>query len=180
MLVLHHKPKRVPAHERKVQLSVQKSGIHGYGVFTNEPLKKGQFIAELRGSRVTHENHIHGQSNRYPDWIGVGKNTWIDPIDEFQYLNHSCDPNAGLKGDKILKMYAMRDIAQGEEITIDYSTTEDDLNYCIENNEQPHEYYREYISSIQTLPVEVFKRYLPYIPDHFQKVYKREVLSKKR
>ena len=34
-------------------------------------------------------------------------------------LNHSCEPNAGLKGSALL--VAMRDIAVGEEITFDYA-----------------------------------------------------------
>lgn len=163
---------------KKAKLAIRKSTIHGYGVFADQPIKKGQFIAELRGSRVHYEFSVYGQSNRYGDWIGIGKDTWIDPIDEFQYLNHSCDPNAGLKGLRKLKMYAMRDIEKGEEITIDYSTTEEDIDYCFETLEPDSKNHRRFVSSIQTLPPEVYKRYLPYIPTYFQKVYEREVLSK--
>jgi SET domain-containing protein len=36
-------------------------------------------------------------------------------------LNHSCDPNLGWAGDTAL--VARRDIAAGEELTVDYSTT---------------------------------------------------------
>ena len=34
-------------------------------------------------------------------------------------LNHSCDPNCGLSGSTVL--VAMRDIAEGEELTFDYA-----------------------------------------------------------
>ena len=34
------------------------------------------------------------------------------------YLNHSCNPNVGMRGQ--ICIFAMRDIAPGEEITIDY------------------------------------------------------------
>lgn len=164
--------------ERKVRLAVKDSGIHGYGVFAQEPIRKGQFIAELRGSRITYQTSVHGQSNRYSDWIGIGDDTWIDPIDEFQYLNHSCNPNAGLKGSRKLKLYALRRIEAGEEITIDYSTTESDPDYCFENLEPAHEHYRQFVGPVQSLPVDTYKRYFPLIPKHFQRVYEKEVLSK--
>lgn len=163
---------------KKASLAVLESPIHGFGVFTRQPLKKGRFVAELRGSRVHYEPTIYGQSNRYGDWIGIGKNTWIDPIDEFQYLNHSCNPSAGLKGTRKLRLYALRDIAVGEEITIDYSTTEEDPDYCFETSEPHSAFYRRFVGPIQSLSEETYSRYLPFIPKYFQKVYQREVLSK--
>ena len=36
-------------------------------------------------------------------------------------MNHSCDPNAGLKEDR--EMVALREIQPGEEVAFDYSTT---------------------------------------------------------
>lgn len=166
------------AAKRKARLAVKKSGIHGYGVFTLQPLKKGQFIAELQGSRINYQTFVHGQSNRYSDWFGIGKNTWIDPVDEFQYLNHSCNPNAGLTGLRKLRLHALRNIEEGEELTIDYSTTEDDPWFGFENLEQPHEKYRQFVGPIQTLPKDIFISYLPFIPAYFRKVYEDTVLCK--
>lgn len=164
------------AHMKKAPLLVDRSGIHGYGVFSRSDIKKGKFIAELNGSRIFYETTINGQSNRYENWIGIGKNKWIDPVDEFQYLNHSCNPNAGFKGSTVLKLYALRDISPGEEITIDYATTEEDPDYFFENMEPEHPFHRKYVGPIQSLPREVFERYLPFIPTYFIKVYKNTVL----
>jgi uncharacterized protein len=44
------------------------------------------------------------------------------PDDAADYVNHSCDPNAGLSGQIVL--VAMRAIAPGEEITFDYAMTD--------------------------------------------------------
>ena len=38
------------------------------------------------------------------------------------FVNHSCEPSGGLRGEAVL--VAMRDIKEGEEITFDYATTE--------------------------------------------------------
>ncbi len=163
---------------KKASLSVNRSGIHGFGVFSRTKIKKGAFIAELNGSRIVYETTIHGQSNRYENWIGIGKNTWIDPVDEFQYLNHSCKPNAGFKGARTLKLYALQDIEPNTEITIDYATTEEDPDYCFENMEPEHPYHRRFVGPVQSLPRDVYERYLPFIPTHFKKVYENAVLLK--
>lgn len=163
---------------KKASLTIKESPIHGFGIFACAPIKRGHFIAELRGSRVWYQSDIYGQSNRYGDWIGIGKNTWIDPIDEFQYLNHSCSPSAGFKGGRKLKLYALHDIKPGEEVTIDYSTTEEDPDYCFENLEPADENYRRFVGPVQSLPVDVYKKYLPFIPNRFKKIYENEVLSK--
>lgn len=39
------------------------------------------------------------------------------------YINHSCEPNVGMKGED--KFIAMRDIEREEELTIDYSMIDD-------------------------------------------------------
>ena len=45
-----------------------------------------------------------------------------DEIEEVDFLNHSCDPNCGIK-DRF-KIVAMRDIEPDEEITFDYAMSE--------------------------------------------------------
>mgnify|MGYP001572637729 CR=1 FL=1 len=88
------------------------------------------------------------------------------------YLNHSCDPNIGIKGR--VTFVALKNIKKGEEVAFDYSTTEDDMLWhlpfkcmCVSKN------CRSKIRSIQFLPHKIFKAYLPYIPNYFQGVYTR-------
>lgn len=47
--------------------------------------------------------------------IGVRKKKDLQPVD---YINHSCEPNVGFKGQIFL--VAMRDINKDEQITFDY------------------------------------------------------------
>jgi hypothetical protein len=54
----------------------------------------------------------------------VGPDLWLcsDGSSVDDMLNHACAPNTGfLQGDCVL--YALRDIAAGEEVTWDYSTS---------------------------------------------------------
>ena len=48
--------------------------------------------------------------------------------DEFEgvmmFLNHSCEPNVGVQGQIVF--VALRDVAAGEELTIDYGTLDHD------------------------------------------------------
>ena len=40
------------------------------------------------------------------------------------FLNHSCEPNVGVQGQIVF--VAMRDVAAGEELTLDYGTIDHD------------------------------------------------------
>ena len=50
-------------------------------------------------------------------------------IGDGDYVNHSCEPNAGLRGQIFL--VAMRDIIQDEEITFDYAMALSDPDFRI-------------------------------------------------
>ena len=52
------------------------------------------------------------------DEFVIGANFEAD-LDDAQYFNHSCNPNAGLRGQ--LNLVAIRDIAPDEEVTFDYA-----------------------------------------------------------
>ncbi|HSW27972.1 MAG TPA: SET domain-containing protein-lysine N-methyltransferase [Longimicrobiales bacterium] len=42
----------------------------------------------------------------------------------WRYLNHSCEPNAHLRG---IELVALVDVPEGDEVTFDYNTTEWDM-----------------------------------------------------
>lgn len=50
-------------------------------------------------------------------------------VDDFTRVNHSCDPNLGWSGARVLT--ALRDIAAGEELTVDYATAIDDPGFVL-------------------------------------------------
>lgn len=114
-------------------LEIKQSKIAGSGVFTTQPIRAGVEIMKLKGERCTIDEMIRRVNEgleEESDPLGIDNEVYLD-LDEFsRTFNHSCDPNAYIRGESDL--VAMRDIAQGEEITYDYSTTMNDNEEKIE------------------------------------------------
>src|SRR3989338_6571639 len=106
------------------KLALKESQAHGKGNFAAEPIKKGELIMAFGGYVMTREEEraLPPEINDNgifitPDLvIGIKKISEAEPA---TFVNHSCDPNAGIKGQIFL--IAMRDISAVEEITFDYA-----------------------------------------------------------
>ncbi len=107
------------------RIKIYESSIEGKGIFADEDIKKGETVFKLSGPLVRREMRSERESKRFINWIGVGKNLWINPNPtKHRHFNHSCDPNTAiLKGRTVV---AIRSIKKGEEITFDYSSTDTD------------------------------------------------------
>lgn len=144
------------------------SKINGMGIMAGEDIKKGETIRRIKGELKFLSIKNKEDSLSYPNWIGIGKGVWIDPDYPHQYLNHSCEPNAGIKGK--VTLVALKDIKEGEEITIDYSIIEGDDLWEMPCSCGAKD-CRKTIKSIKYLPTRTFKKYMPYIPKYFQKLH---------
>jgi len=103
---------------------VGRSGT-GLGLFATEPIKKRTLIIEYRGRRITNKRAAELEwvrSNRYlfelnSRWTIDGKAR----SNTARYVNHACKPNAEADVVRGRMMFrAIKNIAPGEEITIDY------------------------------------------------------------
>ena len=125
-----HSPK-LPIHAKLdgMSLVVRPSPIHSVGVYTSKPIRKGKRLVEYKGPRITPEEAdrlYDGASRTYLYGLEDGK-TVIDGEGLGAYLNHSCDPNCEI--DEIkgrVWLFALRDIAAGEELVWDYNLYDDD------------------------------------------------------
>lgn len=103
-------------------LRVVRSPIDGYGVVATRPFAAGELIAEVDGVPWRDGD---GVDDRYSLWIEEG--LYLDMVDQTRWINHSCDPNAGLEtgvsatGQVWAKIVARRAIVLGEEISYDYA-----------------------------------------------------------
>jgi SET domain-containing protein len=100
-------------------LEIRMTPDKGRGLFAVEPIARGALLVEMKGTQIPLDDlPDHGLA------MQVGHDLWLhsdgDTLDDCG--NHSCVPNAGFTtGEPIL--YALRDIAPGEEIAWDYSTS---------------------------------------------------------
>lgn len=93
----------------------------GFGLFALVPIRKGEFILEYTGTRIT-TAVADKLPTRYlfeidEDWTIDGS----PRSNTARYINHSCDPNceADIVDGKIL-ITAAKNILAGEELTFDY------------------------------------------------------------
>jgi uncharacterized protein len=98
-----------------------KKGINGLGLFTEAPIKKGEFVIEYFGEMLTSDQanekggkYLFEISNRRTIDGTTRKNT-------ARYINHSCRPNCevDIKKGKVF-IFAKRSIKPGEELCYDY------------------------------------------------------------
>jgi hypothetical protein len=139
---------------------VARTARTGKGLFANVPFAAGQTILAVKGRKRT--STYDGYYRVGPRWIGIGDYTWIEPTpgSYASYLNHSCDANAVITADQML--VAVAPIAKGQEIWIDYSTTEADPNWKMDCKcESPQ--CRRIIRAVHSLPPDMYERYRPYL-----------------
>jgi uncharacterized protein len=115
--------------------SEKKSPIHRFGVFATESIRRGELIAIWGGHIMTAKQRamIPKEILDIDYSVQVHEDLYLGPkaieeLDEAEFFNHSCFPNAGVKGQILL--VARRDIQEGEEICFDYKTTDtEEMNF---------------------------------------------------
>jgi SET domain-containing protein len=97
---------------------------NGKGLFAARSYRTGETIIRING-RIVHHEVVWDRGGRFADnCFRFGPETYLDPGDDFgAYLNHSCEPNAGIvKRVNQLFLIAASEVPRGRELVIDYST----------------------------------------------------------
>ena len=92
----------------------------GEGLFARQRIRQAGMILRFTGPIVSGPDARMKGENPF-NLLQIGPSEYIDLEHPGVFLNHSCAPNAGVVDDTVV--IALRDIAPGEEITFDYSTT---------------------------------------------------------
>ena len=119
-----------PAYQ-KYEVAVRRSRIDGFGVFALESVPKWHKIGEVRGESISvAEARRRAATLERIMIVEVSPKTAIDlakSTDPMRFTNHSCQPNARLCLDNgRVEFFALRVIAAGEELTVDYGETHHD------------------------------------------------------
>jgi hypothetical protein len=112
------------------------SRIHYHGVFTTAPVARGEKLMEFGGQPISQAEADEGPYRVRSIWIvadgvylALPESDKAPSLDE--NLNHSCDANAWLSDE--VTLIARRDIAAGEEITMDQGTWNfDETEYTVD------------------------------------------------
>jgi SET domain-containing protein len=114
--------KRTSTKKTDERFVVRKSGPgKGHGLFALKPVKKGEFILEYVGKKIP-TSLADTLATRYlfeidGEWTIDGS----ERSNAARYINHSCDPNCEVYIEKgRIMIYAIKNIAAGEELTYDY------------------------------------------------------------
>lgn len=106
------------------------SNIHGRGFFAKEPIAKGEIVC-IKGGHIVDRptlianlEVVNGSQEQITDDLYLAPLTLKEQESSMIYCNHSCEPNVGFAGQIIA--VAMRDIAPGEELNVDYAMYFDD------------------------------------------------------
>ena len=97
----------------------------GKGIYAARPFAAGELLCCWGGDVLNREQLDQCTETQQIHAVQVEEGLYIVPHrdpEPADYANHSCEPNAGLKGQ--IALMAMRDIAEGEEICFDYATTD--------------------------------------------------------
>jgi hypothetical protein len=106
------------------------SPVHGTGLFALETIRRDEIVAVKGGYVMT-----RAEWARLEPVVGLAAEIHVTPdlviaprsASEYQgcmmHLNHSCDPNVGVEGQ--IAFVAMRDVAAGEELALDYAMMDD-------------------------------------------------------
>jgi len=116
-----------PAYQ-KYAVEVRASAIDGQGAFAAEPIARWRKIGEIRGESISvTEARIRATRRERVMMVEISDERAIDfsrSTDPMRFTNHSCTPNARLSiRHGRVEFYALREIAPGEEITVDYGPT---------------------------------------------------------
>lgn len=149
-------------------------GRDSWGVFANSMIQSDELLTVWGGRIVPWQQHIALNYRYHQLGIQVSDGLYLDPIGDLEpadHFNHSCEPNAGLRGQ--LALVALRKVEPGEQICFDYamSTANDYFQYTCNCGAQN---CRQMITGYDWNEPELWKKYKghfsPYIQHKIERI----------
>lgn len=147
----------------KQDILIMSTAEKGVGVFAARSFKKGELVVRGKKLKIVSERTDYS--------FQVDLNIHVQQNTPARLINHSCDPNLGVKNNFLggYDFISLRNIASGEELTWDYAMTElisiAIKKYC----ECRTNACRGIIGGFLCLPLEVRKKYGSFIADYLRR-----------
>lgn len=153
----------------------------GRGVFTRTDIAANTPIIRFTGPIVTGAELPHPSEPVFEHFTQIDTDLYMGPSGSFDdIINHSCDPNCGLKETaEGLVCIAIRDIENGEELSWDYSTLQNSGWWSMTCQcHSPH--CRGLIGDFRDLPVHTQEKYinLGIVPQFIADEFEQSVCSR--
>ena len=94
-------------------------GRHGKMAVAAGMIGEGAVIMRFTGKPMNYSETLGQKDESFALQVNDDEYIYLDK--PFRFINHSCEPNCGVTPD--LHLVALVNIAEGEELTYDYSTT---------------------------------------------------------
>ena len=111
-------------------LRVRRSRLVGRGLFAGGPIAARAKIGEFEGEKIRIGEARRRARGRSIVAIVELEDFALDATASprgFRFINHSCEPNTFMRCTPTrAEFYALRDIAKGEELTVDYGDSHHD------------------------------------------------------
>ena len=113
-------------------LEIRKAPGKGHGLFANQDIEKGAFVAEYIGDIISEksvkERFKKQKNERHLFMQTISPGVYLDGQEAgsiVRFINHSCEPNAMhdrwvVNGKMCIGVFATKDISKGEELSFDY------------------------------------------------------------
>ena len=146
-----------------------RSGLLGLGVFTRRDIPCGAVLVEGWGLPAP-------RRSKHSIQIELGAHLLVDP--PLVYVNHSCDPNCGLLIDRtrqVLQLKTLRPVRDGEEVSLDYDTFEDEIEFMPEQCLCGSQNCRGRVRGFKHLPAslanQLVQRHEHYVADYLRREF---------
>lgn len=154
-------------------IGIKETKNKGKGLFALRHFKKDEFILHIDGEIIETDNPSSFpkeiQDHWFPFDIKRRKKKYVLPKSPWKYLNHSCNPNAGIKNNR--DIVSLRAIKGGGEVVFDYAMNNIDgwkmKCNCGSRN------CRKMISTFDVLDEGTKKKYLNYVLNCIREKYLR-------
>ena len=118
----------MPASYLSPKTEIRRSPIHGKGLFARRALARGEIVA-IKGGHVLDAAGLAAVRDRIAfSYIQIERGFYIGARTRAEvaankiFVNHSCDPNVGIRGQVVF--VTMRPVRAGEELTYDWAMEE--------------------------------------------------------
>ena len=108
-------------------IKIQTTDFKGNGVFAERSFKVGETVLIGKIEKELSKNNSHASQ--------IGLNRFVLHNEEMRMVNHSCNPNCGIRinSSDAHDLVAKKAIIKGEEITYDYAMRNYTIDYFLSN-----------------------------------------------